>query len=308
MATKTIQTDLSTYLVDRADERAKKYKQELILTWPLLSTVETMTYLGAFSWTMPYTHQRLIYQPTVIYPFGFPQTPGEVVRDYLDWKYPKRLRCTTEQYHRIMRHRSFPRMAERGPIENATYLDLKSAYWSIVSAVGWNVDYNPGRWIGVSSDVWDFPLQDNKPARSALVTAGLSCPVRVWRNGLLSWKTAQNVHINYGLWALVQDVLHGVADDMRIAGAKYIHTDGYIVPDNCIGDAMNVIDDWGFKFSVKASGYAEIKAIGVYKVGKKKTKRLTALPVQDHVHIEPEEKEWLKKTFSFWIQKARKGG
>ncbi len=299
---------LTSFLADKAQERFEKYDVKEIEVWPLLTEVDTLAYLGAFSWTLPYARERLIYKPTAIYPFGVPQTPGEVVRDYLDWKYPKRLRCTTAQYHEITAHRSYPRMAKRGFYDDAVYLDLKSAYWSIISAVGWNVDYFPGRWLGVSSDVWDFPLQSNKPARSALVTAGLSSPVRVWEKQTLRWKAAANEHINYGLWALVQDVLHGVASDMLDLGALYVHTDGYILPANQIVTAVDLIHEWGFNCSVKASGPTRIYGIGVYKCGAKHTKRQHALPVGDHIHIEPHEKAWLKKSFRFWAARTQKGG
>lgn len=290
-------TTLADHLKQRNDERTEKYNHELINEWPRITDITSRVYLGMFAWTLPNDKRRLLWEPTHVNLGYGPATPGDIVRDYLGYKFPKRLRVTTQQYHEIMKHRSFPCMAIAGDYPDMTYVDLKSAYWSIMCAVGWDVDYNPGKWMGVRSSVLDFPLPDNKPARSALVTAGLSSPVRVWDGHRLGWQSTNNMHINYSLWALVQDVLHGVAHDMLDVGAVYVHTDGYIVPSGRVGEAMEVIESWGLRSGIKAAGPAHIWGVGVYRVGDHKTKRQHALPFKDHVNVNAIEKDWLRMKF-----------
>lgn len=291
---------LSQYLSEKACERAERYDTRQTERWPLLSGVDTLAFLGNFSWTMPLIHQRWLWKPSIVDIGNGPQTPTEIMRDYLDYRYPTRLRCTTEQYHAIMQARSFPRMAQRGEYPHMMYVDLKSAYWSIINAVGWDVDYHPGRWLGVKGSMDDFPLKGHKAARSSIVTAGLSSPIRYWTGSELRWKTGSNKHINYGLWALVQDVLHGIASDMLRIGAVYVHTDGYIIPDNRWSDAQDIANTWGLKVGIKAQGPTKVWGIGVYSVGGTRTKRERVIPVQDHVHVAPHDKDWLQRKFSFW--------
>ena len=118
MKQQSLGVDLIDYLGVTAHERAEKYNVTEVMTWPKLTDYTTPVYLGSFSWTLPNDHERLIYHPTALYPFGIPQTPAEITRDYLDWKYPQRQRCTTAQYHEIIKPRSFPRMviAETTPL------------------------------------------------------------------------------------------------------------------------------------------------------------------------------------------------
>lgn len=295
--------NLIEQMKERAYERQQRYTYQTLDAWPSLLDNYPTTYLGSFSWTLPADKTRLLYMSAVVNWGAGPQTPSEVVRDYLGIKYPERLRATTDQYKKIMSHRSFPRMAIRGEYYDMVYLDLKSAYWSILTTVGWDVDYNPGKWIGVKSNTLDFPLPDNKAARSGLVSAGLSSAMRLWKNSQLSWQHGQNNHINYGLWAMVQDVLHGVADDMLGLGAVYVHTDGYIIPQSRVGEALTVCDQWGLRAGIKAQGDAQIFGVGVYRVGTHSTKRKKAIPLQNHISIEPQFKEWLQRKFRFWSRR-----
>lgn len=305
MKQKPVGVDMTDYMATKAEERNDAYTIVQVRTWPKVTDIVSPVYLGSFSWTLTAEKKRLVYEPTALYPFGVPQTPGEIVRDYLDWKYPRKLRCTKSQHAAITHPRSFPRMAHKCELEHGVYIDLKSAWWSIVRAVGWDVDYFPGKFIGVSSNVNDFPLQENKPARSALVTAGLSNPVRLWTGKRLIWKTTNNLHINYGLWAIVHDVLHGIASDMQEVGAVYVHTDGYILPGDRVGEALDVVSSWGLKCGIKGEGATKVFGVGVYTVGGVKTKRRRAVPVKDHVHVEPQFKGWLRSKFRLWAERAR---
>lgn len=289
---------LSDHMEQAAVERAARYQLSMIERWPALTGFDEYVFCGSYSWTLPNTKRRMLYGPSAVN-IGFgPQTPGDVIRDYLDFKYPKRLRATAAQRESLMVHRSFPALANRVNLDDAAYIDIKSAYWSIILACGWNVDYYPGRWLGVSSDNHDFPLQDNKPARSGLVTAGLSTPIRYWDGHGLHWKNGNNTHINYGLWALVMDVLHAIAAEVVKAGAVYVHTDGYIVPHQAIDRTMNIITDWGLTASLRDRGETKVYGVGMYSIGNTRTKRLGGFLPGGFRNIEPHDPDFLKPRFA----------
>jgi hypothetical protein len=296
--------ELLSYLAERKAQRLERFEHMLVNGWPEVTKIETPVYLGSYSWTVPAWRQRWLYQPTVV-DLGFgPQSPTEIVRDYLDWKYPEKLRATRAQRDAICAKRAWPAMARRCHLDDAVYVDLKSAYWSIMCVLGWDVDYYPGKWLGVRSSVMDFPLPDHKPARSALVTAGLSSPIRWWDGYGLRWKHANSNHINYGIYAVIMDILHGVASEMIDAGAVYVHTDGYILPSDRVGDALSIASSWGLRADVKAAGPADIWGVGVYRVGAHKTKRTKAVPIVDHFYVEPQNRSWLKNKVYWWASQG----
>lgn len=303
---KTLDLSLDDHLKSAAAARAEKNEISLVPLWPAFTQQDTPIFLGSYSWSFPAKHWRWLYQPTALDIGNGPQTPGEITRDYLDWKFPKPLRATTDQYKAITVHRAFPCCAFPGEYPDMAYVDLKSAYWSILRMFGWDADYFPGKWLGVSSSILDFPLQDHKPARSGLVTAGLSSPCRFWTGERLEWKTIGSRHINLGLWALVQDVLHGIADDMLSLGAVYVHTDGYIVPQSQLAAATEIAMSWGFTCSVKGQGDACVWGVGAYKIGSVQTKRQGLLPTTFFA-IEPVHKDWLRAKCYFFSKRAQMG-
>lgn len=295
---------LDDYLHQSAHDRQEKYETRLIETWPNVTEITSPVFLGSFSWTLTELKQRWLIANAAVNLGHGPQSPTEITRDYLDWKYPKPQRCCSGQYQEIMRHRSFPCWAVAGHHGECAYVDLKSAYWHIMTVIGWDVDYWPGKFMGKKSDVMDFPLQEHKAARSALVSAGLSSSTCMWTGKTLKWKKTRNAHINYGLWACVQDVLHGVASEMLELGAIYVHTDGYILPLENAVKAVQIANEWGFRASIKSTGDTEVYGVGVYRIGEKQTKRYRVQPGTNHENVNPTERDWVKAKFSGWAKKV----
>lgn len=293
--------NLNQYLSDCSEKRQQRYEQQLITDWPTITDFKEIIFLGAFSWTLPMSSVRMLYKPTTVDIGHGQQTPGEIVRDYLDWKFPSRLRATRAQRDQILKPRSFPHAARIGMYPSMSYVDLKSAYWTITQAVGWSVDYYPGRWVGQGQDVSDFPLAHNKLARSAMVTAGLSTKIQTWTGFEFKWKSGDNLHINYGLWAIVQDVLHGVArqiaDELH---PVYIHTDGYIVPTREVPRAAEIIQSWGLNWGIKATGDCRVSGIGSYSIGAVKTSRNISLPVPSFNVTRLPYQDWLRERLLFF--------
>jgi len=151
-------------------------------------------------------------------------------------------------------------------------LDLRAAYWTLVSACGADVDYFPGKWLTVKSDCRDFPFHDNKIARSALVSVGIPTPGLMWDGTKLVNTPARNSLVNIMLYHWVLHVLHGVAQDMKTIGAVYIHTDGYVLPAVHEDAGRAIVESWGLKVGVKGRGDADIIHIGKYCIGHEMTR------------------------------------
>ncbi len=264
-------SELSDFMRMKAEERQAKTKTLIVDYFPPFTEFKERIYLGVNSWSFPDRGERWLKPGGYFVTENGIQTAGEIARDYLDYKFPVRLRATRAQKNSINIHRSAPLYVEPTILEDAAYVDLKGAFWSIMSLVGWNVDYYPSRWIlrGIPPD--DFPYADIKPARNSLVSCGLPTPLRMWTGKKVTRRFATNVHINMGLWAFIMDTLHAIASHARELGACYVHTDGYILERWNAPDLINIIESYGLHAGIKASGVGTIIGMGNWKVGEHST-------------------------------------
>lgn len=267
-------TPLEDYMRQAAEERQAKQVTKVVDMFPPLSEFPNeRIYLGVNSWSFPDRKERWLKPGGYFVTENGMQTAGEIARDYLDFKFPTRLRATRAQKALLNLHRSAPLYVEPTLLEDAAYVDLKSAFWSLMSLVGWNVDYYPSKWIvrGVIPD--DFPYADIKPARNSLVSCGLPTPLRMWTGKKVTRRFATNIHINMGLWAFIMDTLHAIASVARQLGACYIHTDGYILERWNAPDLIRFINSFGLDAGIKAAGVGTIIGMGNWKVGTHQTKQ-----------------------------------
>lgn len=265
-------SDLSDFMRAKAEERQAK-TQTLVVDYfpPLQEFPDDRIYLGTNSWTFPDRHERWLKPGGYFVTENGIQTAGEIARDYLDFKFPKKLRATKAQKDLLNFHRSAPLYIEPTILEDAAYVDLKSAYWSIMSLAGWDVDYFPGKWILQGTPPDDFPYPDIKPARNSLVSCGLPTPLRMWTGKKITRQFRSNIHINMGLWAFTMDVLHAIASIARELEACYVHTDGYILPRWNAPDLIEEIEKFGLHAGIKARGVGTIIGMGNWKVGEHQT-------------------------------------
>lgn len=211
-----------------------------------------------------------------LYPTGS-DTISSMARDYLEVKYPKRNRIFFAQ-SKTLHYMPVPLMSvPTYPDElfDGTYIDLKRAYWQIVRTVGWDVDFYPGRWIGVKSENEDYPLLENKLATNILVSSCLPSTMRmIDEHGKQVSKTTYNRNLNMQLHMLTMLLLHAVAQIANSYGAVYVNTDGAIVPTEYAYDCIQDIrDKVGLLSRVKHQGFTVVKAVGAYMVGHVQTKR-----------------------------------
>lgn len=274
--------------------------------FPKLSTVKTPIYLGAFSWAACLEKWRIIPAHYVTEVDRFKLTPADIARDYIRAKYPKKHKINTRQYQSTVAvHRAAPLYCVPCEIENAVYLDLKSAYWSILQVIGWDVDYSPFRFLGVNSTCQDFPFWKNKLARNCIVSVGLTGWGKKWTGEKLEFHRKSNPFVNLVLWSAVQDVLHSIAADMVDAGAVYVHTDGYIFPTDAMQNGLNVLASWGLVSHVRHVGNCRIFAVGTYEIGEHKIKTSLHRQGKPFSNIDGQYRVWLKPKFYHFAQKTR---
>lgn len=292
-------------IYDLQEERAEKTNIMLIDSWFPLQEIDSMTILGSFAWSSPASKRKWVHIKNARLDRVW-STPADRARDYLTVNkfHKQRRRVTTQQYEAVIaRRRSHPLYAEPCVLEDAVYVDIKSAYWSILSLVGWDVDYNPGRWLGVRSSVSDFPFKDDKLARNSLVSVSLPGTMRVWTGSKLSFIQRRNPFVNMVLWSLIHDTLHGVASDVIKAGALYCFTDGFICPSDREGAVIDAISAWGLPAGVKERGKAVIRGVGDYDIGTHRSKRPRKYD-RAFDNIEPVHKAWLRRRLFNWYLRS----
>lgn len=286
-------TVMLAHMVAALQER-EQFEVHLRDTFPKLTTIHEPVFVGSFTWTCQQEKWKILQSKNAISTPGGWASPAELARNYITIKYPKRKRVTTEQYHEIMKPRSQPLLAIPGTYGDCVYLDLKSAYWSILKIIGWDVEYFPGRWLGVKSDVSDFPFQEFKLARNSLVSVGLVGRANYWTGDKLISIKKSNGMVNMALWSAVQDTLNGIALDMEKAGALYINTDGYIFRNDNAPLAYEVAESWGLVLGEKERGAADILAAGTYSIGMKPNRRTQMIKPTYHRKIAEVDNAWLR--------------
>lgn len=235
--------------------------------FPDIRTLDYPVTLGSYTYTAKTKHHKWLHASHARNYGGGYCTPGDMARDYLAIKYDgRRIRCTGEQARAAVDNRkSAPLYCQPQVLESAVYLDITSAYWQIVRAVGWNVDYNPGKFLNSKSRMDDFPYPNHKGARNCLVTVGLPSTITLWTGSELRHVKSGSKFTNFILYRLVMDVLNGIAREMvNHAGAAYVYTDGYIIASNRIAAADRIFAEWGLSYSIKHEGRATIIGSAVY--------------------------------------------
>lgn len=304
------QLDEGLILAGMADYRAGLPKRETTLldNFPPLSGLKEWVLIGSLSWYGMINNWRWVGRKNARNVFGEYLTASDLAKTYIHAKYNgKRSRITTDQYRAVVDQRkNQPLYTQPGEYADMHYFDMKSAYWTIIQVIGWDVDYFPGKWLGVKSSCRDFPFWKDKLARNCIVSSGLSGNSIQWTGEKLVNVRRSNPLTNYALWAAVQDVLHGIADDMvKIAGAVYVHTDGYIIPASNYNAALEIMGEWGVIGSIRKSGDAKVYGAGTYTIGDSATKRRSVRFGKPVNTINAQYSKWLRPKFRHFANKTR---
>jgi hypothetical protein len=294
--TPAINQVLDDYLASKTAERNEKSEHIVYAAFPDIREMATRIYWGVFSWSLPQIKQRFLLKQSIVRLREQLCSPGDIVRDYLDFYHPKPLRCIGAEARIYEKHVSAPLYFRPFTTREATYIDIESTYFSILKVVGWNINYLPGQWLIPGRAPLDFPLPEHKGARNYLVSIGLPRPMLVWNGSKFLEQKGKNAHINRGLWRLVMDILHSIASIAVSLGAQYVHTDGYILPTKNAGILIRAIKDWGLNARVLGEGESYVFGIGNYSVGDKKSKSFDPTRVSTPMSsIYETESRWLQK-------------
>jgi hypothetical protein len=283
-----------------ARERANKYEYDFTTGFGDYTSFEEKVFLGQLSWTATRTRRRILSKSSAKqYISEVWQTPTEIARDYLDVAHPRPLRCTREQRETFNIERSAPLYYEPAIIPSGCYVDVQSAYLQILDVIGWDCDYFPRKYLSAGRPPSDFPLRHDKISRNSLVTSGLNSTVSVWTGYKLIETSPRNIHINLGLWCAIQDILHAIARRAYSFGAKYINTDGFILPDGQAQAFQEYLTEaWKIKTEVKHYGQCYVSGVGRYRVGEKSTKGFGVDFQAPYCNINfSEDDEMLQKTY-----------
>lgn len=271
------------------EERQAKNRIVLVERFPALETLQERVIVGLLSWTLMDRRERWVKASAAIHTEFGVQTPSEIARDYLDFYFPTRLRATRRQAATLRLHRSAPIYCRPGVYERHCYIDIKSAFFSIMGLAGWDVDYFPDRWIRPGYRPVDFPYPGHKVARNALVSAGLPTPMRMWTGKTMVKRRNLNVHINLSLWALIMDTLNCIAQEAIACEAVYVHTDGAIVPSYRAADFIEAVQSYALLASIKPDsvGRCVMLGMGNWRCGERRTKlfgRASSMGGCDHIY------------------------
>lgn len=228
--------------------------------------------MGTYSRTWRNKPHREIREGKALEVNGLLDTPTAHTRDYLTLCYNRR--PAKKDQRAMLKAKRMPLYAYPCIMYDAIYIDIKSAWFSIVNRVGWDCEYYPGRWLGRGSAPVDFPLPENKVARSAMVTIGRTTALPIWKDGKLTTQRLYNNLENYHIWGIIADTLNAIATFALEHGARYINTDGFILPVKSSPLLVEYIDDWGLVGRAKHAGDAVICGPGAYHIGEYQTIRV----------------------------------
>lgn len=188
-----------------------------------------------------------------------------------------------------------PQFAAPGVYRDCVFVDLSSAYWHIARRVGLDVRFLQGAYLGVNSPIETFPYSDHKIARGLLVSCCLPGGLWWWdgKGGTTFQKTFNPV-LAPSFVACVYSVLHGVASDMAEL-LVYYNVDGGIIRREHLPIWEEVCESWGLPWKSKGAGYAMVRSVGNYSIGRMSTKG-EGKALVPHSNLKPRN-EWLRRRF-----------
>jgi hypothetical protein len=307
---KTIVSDWVPFsdVIDHLHDKEEGRQTILIPRWFDHRVLKDRTIIGSFTWTQADRRWALDGSLEQI-DESLQVSQSQIARAYLDLKFvnwkPRTDRIAYQSA--VKRWVSPPNYAKVGASGHCVYLDLKSAYWNILRSVGWDVDYSPNLYLSRRSHVEDFGrFAHYKIARNSLVSAGIASSLTVWTGQALKIVNAGNRYQNRILWTCVQDILHAVACDMvDKCGARYVATDGYLIPIEFFDRAVAILNDWHLPYGIKGDGETFIYGVRAYKVGTLETKNSHLIKGRDISNLSRfVSSDWLMKRYAFWASRV----
>ena len=274
----------------------------IVYAQPALSDLPPGAILGTWVYSLK-NYCRFIINRTPELATGV--MPGDVARAWVKFNYTLPIRRRKEQ----KRHYQLPILAVRGLWDECLYLDVRAAYRTILTAVGFNVDYSQNRYMAGEGIVLPDIMARTKWCYSLTVafTANNRTSLStINREGKLTTADRFNMFSNPSLYAVASEVLASFAAEIaRHCYPVYFNTDGMIIFPQYEQLAYRIAQDWGFELHEDGRGEGEVHGVGSYKVGRKRTRRIVHSD-RDYISQLPskEEIKFLKKHFRHFVSRA----
>lgn len=258
--------------------------------------------LGSFSHKYVKSKYRVVRTDGVIRLLDLIDTPSGAARAYLTVAHPRARKITGIEATANIVHRQPPNYCRAGFMFDAVYLDIRSTYWSIMQRIGWNVNYLNGEYLMAGRAPNDFPFHYNKVSRNCLFSSSFPATREVWDGSRIQHYKGWSKHLNASLIAATMDFLNMVALKMISIGARYVATDGYILPSGAVAEATAFIESFGLTARAQYSGDACIVGSGNYSIGDHATKGFNTVRPSNIDHVWVEERSWVEHTFRTIMQ------
>lgn len=156
-------------------------------------------------------------------------------------------------------------------LKEACYIDLKSAYLQIYKHLTWDLTFCPNslHYRKGNIELSDFPYNDNKFARNALVGLAVSSKKSYWLQGNVVYKPYHNNMYNPTLAGYIYGVLNYVAyNAINRFNAIYYNTDGGIFSLKDAEKFGAFLASNSMEFSKKEEGEVFVYSAGFYEFNK----------------------------------------
>jgi hypothetical protein len=242
-----------------------------------------------------------------LYNIDYPLIPSDISKAvllFLAGLENQKINFSRETLDRLLGNKLYhPLYANPIRIQDAVYIDLSSAYYSIVKAY-FPCQYKKSSYLSIPRQVRieeeDFISKIAKVSTISLARQTYALLVRK-QNEKTEFKhiKRKNQFLN-DIVAFVYDYLHSLARLMiEEAGAEYVHTDGYIIPFRNLERAKEILATyWIGGWKIKAQGEAIIKASGTYRfndLSSKHFERISESPI-NNIYMTKEEAKFLLET------------
>ena len=276
---------------------------------PEVKTLPNGTRYGIYSASTPKRERFVRYQAWKEFE-GMNETETGFVRHWIGKM--EKPRARRNQAEGVESARS-PLFCKPSCTEEAVYVDLKSAYQSVYSVLGWNCEYLRGRYMIADSDplIWPYP-KEWKTGRSFVVSGARPRLTGFFvKDGMLKAGKYRSPFSNPSLVCAVYDVLSSVARlAVNVFQATYYNTDGAIIPAKFETKYIETLAAFGLKAETKYKGESIVFNSSYWYVGPHLTVKMshggraaksqvTNLPVQEKTA------EWVLEKFAR-ISEARK--
>jgi hypothetical protein len=188
--------------------------------------------------------------------FNFEDNGNRLNREWLHLAFPDARAMPSDYPDNILP----PFLAKPGHYEGMAHVDIKSAYYSIMSMIGLYPNVIWGKTFAVGdSPLPGYPFADNKIVRNSLYATAFQPRLIYVTRGNIKEVQPKHKLFNPHLVQVTQCILHAVARRARALGAVHWHTDGGLLPKDEAWDFVEwVTAEYGLTLRVKSVGAADV--------------------------------------------------